>query len=843
MQSDPEETTELQGQPSESFDGRPVYVNSHEVQPVSQVPGGHLYQEDAAGSDYVLIQFNKVPTQEELLQLYTLGAQYCDSIGQQTWLTKYHPSDLSPIRQLSFVHYANIFHRSLKVDRQLQQKLSPPDERFVTSARPAGHLLHVFLALQVRPSRGPEELIDHILAHYNIPKDRLAVEGDHIRAMLSEDEIRRLTELDEVRRVEEFEEMAGFNHQSGIITGVNAAFFGLPSAPLTVGLDGAGQIVVVADSGLDTGGAATGLPNNQLLYHDTNPFFAGRVLYLQARSTASIPALPVPPPPWTLQPLTRALRADDLAGHGTHVAATVLGSYQPIWQPAAPPLPAPVTVPPDQQAIINNRTDGAAPGASLVFQSIWGMPEYFSNPVNGGRPDFGSSTDDNVVRSLYLDPYGMVFPPANTSPRIHNNSWGTPCGATQGAYNSLAEFIDGIVRQNYDYLIVRAAGNEGDRPGTARTAQIGSWSVAKNGLTVGACFSDRLINHANNPPLNMKYDRGGQVMTHDNVAHFSNRGPPLAPHNGIIKPDVVAPGVTIFSANSSARVTVSEGGDSPDHLCVWKTGTSQAAPIVSGSAAILRQALAGRVHKPSQPVNPLTNPLLTNPSAALLKALIVNGAVDMAVLGGQLAAGGPLNANPRLTGTNEPARALQRAPDDIQGFGRVDIAASVANVLDVQNCGLTEGRFFDVGPPRVDFTIGTSVKFNDVRIPRSTAAPPRRGNIKATLAWTDWVSAGLKNEMALELEFQAPAPATLNLAVSATYTNAADTDLQRRIRRMAGNNVQKLEVNNIDISAADVVVRVRVVPVDMKPDPAVPPAVPPVIPRQEYGLCWKVWYT
>lgn len=75
MQSEPEGTTRPPEQPSEAASGRPVFVNLHEVQPESQLPDGHLYHEDAAGSDYVLIQFNKVPTQEELLQLYSLGVQ------------------------------------------------------------------------------------------------------------------------------------------------------------------------------------------------------------------------------------------------------------------------------------------------------------------------------------------------------------------------------------------------------------------------------------------------------------------------------------------------------------------------------------------------------------------------------------------------------------------------------------------------------------------------------------------------------------------------------------------------------------------------------------------------
>lgn len=84
---------------------------------------------------------------------------------------------------------------------------------------------------------------------------------------------------------------------------------------------------------------------------------------------------------------------------------------------------------------------------------------------------------------------------------------------------------------------------------------------------------------------------------------------------------MVAPGVGILSARSRARKwTGGEDGvfvgEVADSEYMFKTGTSHAAPIVSGSAAVLREAF--------------TSTMGTVPSGALVKAMLVNGAVDLA---------------------------------------------------------------------------------------------------------------------------------------------------------------------------------------------------------------------
>ena len=87
---------------------------------------------------------------------------------------------------------------------------------------------------------------------------------------------------------------------------------------------------------------------------------------------------------------------------------------------------------------------------------------------------------------------------------------------------------------------------------------------------------------------------------------------------GRIKPDVVAPGVGILSAASRSIATDAAVrkyyGLSNDNDWLFMSGTSMASPLVAGCVALIREAL--QEHGNQQP------------SAALVKALLINGAVS-----------------------------------------------------------------------------------------------------------------------------------------------------------------------------------------------------------------------
>ena len=100
----------------------------------------------------------------------------------------------------------------------------------------------------------------------------------------------------------------------------------------------------------------------------------------------------------------------------------------------------------------------------------------------------------------------------------------------------------------------------------------------------------------------------------NNVANFSSRGPA---RDGRILPNLTAPG-TFISSLRSATATYGVGGCDGviDANYVWMSGTSQAAPHVTGAVALITQwwrTFNGGA----------------NPSPAMAKALLINGAVDM----------------------------------------------------------------------------------------------------------------------------------------------------------------------------------------------------------------------
>lgn len=128
------------------------------------------------------------------------------------------------------------------------------------------------------------------------------------------------------------------------------------------------------------------------------------------------------------------------------------------------------------------------------------------------------------------------------------------------------------------------------------------------------------------------------VALPDDIVASSARGPRIA--DGAIKPDIAAPGASV-----SAEVGTGSG----------KTafgGTSGAAPMVSGAAALIIEAFENRGLLDS-------NPGLDGPpsSAPLIKSLLMNTANTNTYIGGSAANGG----------------GNYLAPITLQGAGRVDV--------------------------------------------------------------------------------------------------------------------------------------------------------------------------
>lgn len=220
---------------------------------------------------------------------------------------------------------------------------------------------------------------------------------------------------------------------------------------------------------------------------------------------------------------------------------------------------------------------GVAPRARIVAQRIFDGAGGYQAP-----PSYGKLTAD-AVRA------GAV---------IGSNSWGDE---TQGRYDISAMEFDALVRDadpetpgDQPYILEFSAGNAG--PGE-RT--IYSPAVGKNVIATGASQNNR-------------FDFFIYASGQESMADFSSRGPC---EDGRIKPDIVAPGTWIASLQSAGATD--ENAWAPiSPLYQYQGGTSQAGPHASGAAALFVQQYRER------------NAGAT-PSPALVKAALINSAVDM----------------------------------------------------------------------------------------------------------------------------------------------------------------------------------------------------------------------
>lgn len=330
----------------------------------------------------------------------------------------------------------------------------------------------------------------------------------------------------------------------------------------------------------------------------------------------------------SIYPLSNIPLVNDFDGHGTHVCGLAIGSGHAEIE---------------GNSVIEIK--GTAPKAKLVVQCL-------GSGLDGIPEDLGD---------LFEVPYH------NNGARVHSNSWGYPCRGVQFPYNQQAIEIDDFVYGNPDMVICFAAGNDNDKPHTKHLpAQIGGEAAAKNCITVGA--TENTVQDANR--------------------HYkhSSCGPTV---EGRIKPDVVAPGIRVLSANSAHKGHPKDPSEDPKWT--YMTGTSMATPLVAGCVAVLREALRVRMNMP-------------RPAASLIKALMVNGAVP-----------------------------LER---DQSGFGLVDLANSLAVACRTGDSG------FEVG------TIERQGERHDILIEKF---PIDKGpaSLKVTLVWSDPPGSLLQNDLDL----------------------------------------------------------------------------------------------
>jgi len=501
-------------------------------------------------------------------------------------------------------------------------------------------------------------------------------------------------------------------------------------------LTGAGQIIAVTDTGLDV---------QQTVEVNDNPDFrSGRIAAAFGPAQMSD----------SCAGLQNGASWSDRNGHGTHVAGSALGGGRPLMTPSLA---------------------GMAPGARLVVQAV-------------------SSGDSIVPGTLDCldEDNGFLSKAYAAGARIQNGSWGQPTGSgfsdQSGGYTAFEQIVDEFLWNHKQHLFVAVAGNGGTDDklpaGVTDLDSIDSPGTAKNVLTVGASENYRPPTSAacgsfggSGKPENRCYglSYGAAPIADDFVsdhaeglAAFSGRGPA---DDGRIKPEIVAPGTNIVStASHSAGAFYPFGNYNADYA--YDNGTSMSAPMISGLAALARQWL----NEARQ---------ITMPSAALVKALLLNGARDL---------------SPGQYGAGTQREIPQAWPNNAEGWGRATITDTI---------GLNGNQTIWLADDPAGLAQGGSATYS---LNVGSGEP-----LRITLAWTDYPASPISGRTLvndLDLEVQTPSGPLLRGNPSA--------DLAVSCRDSSSGADRCDNVESLEIAAPEAgvyIVRVRGVTVPQGPQP------------------------
>jgi subtilisin family serine protease len=627
------------------------------------IPPGLTIAGYAAGQPgYFIVQFAGPVMDAWKAQASAAGAEFLEYIPEFAFKVRMTPEAAEQVAQLDSVAWVGVFHPAYKIDPALLRGTGAPR------------------LYRVRIERGAN--VDATVnAIAGAGAQVVGRGGNVVEIAAPPGQLNAIAHVLDVAEIEAFVLRKKNNEYGG------GGIIGSAAANAN-GFDGSTQKVAVADTGLGNGTVSDGfadIPSSRVAGMFNWPGAAGGCFASIINDGA----------------------VDVDSGHGTHTATSVLGSGHTFVV---------------NSTTLLNAGQGTAPAAQLVFQAIenWANISNICKAFYGYQNGYYLTGLPSDLRQLFQQAY-------TAGARVHSNSWGSDAA---GAYTTDSANTDDFIWNHRDMTITFSAGNAGidaNGDGIIDGGSIGAPATAKNVISVGASENDRqghyecdagltYTNCAGQGGFNTIFTYGGawgpdypanpihddpSANNADQMAAFSSRGPAS---DGRIKPDVVAPGTWVLSGYSDEYQQHYDGSANPqdnayqydgwgfplNRYYKYMGGTSMSNPLVAGGAAIVRDFYQ--------------KTYTVNASAALVKATLVNSAVDM------------LDEN--NDGVNDNFNPI---PNRDEGWGRIDL-----------NSATNPRRKFVDGA--TSLTTGASATYTYTIA--SGGSP-----FKVTLAWSDPASA------------------------------------------------------------------------------------------------------
>src|SRR6266540_3377011 len=484
---------------------------------------------DSSGHAIGVVHFHAPIKAEWGPLLEVRGVTVLRYMPQDAFVVRGSPADLDALSSLPFVDWVGSFDPSWKM-RAVMPTSGSVDARIV-----------------VFPDESPEG-IEAWLGHHGILGGNDGIRGSFgqgdfrwVRAEVPAALLRALADLPAVEFIDIVEPVHRLNAQTDWVIQTNRTFADGTGdyRYWQYGLDARGQVIGMADTGLDYDGApfrhsAAAITLGDI-YNTTDTARRKVVRYVNMgvlTGQLTWPGGGGAWDPWSIK--------DCDHGHGTGVASTLAGN---------------------DNGLGSSPNDGVALQGKIYLEDVGGFQGIAICP-NEGLIYLPEDYDD------LFGPPGLVYNDAVAPVRVHSDSW----GADTNVYDVQARMVDAFVWAHPDMTILFAAGNAGSGSGT-----VGTPGTAKDIVTVGGAYNpDSVIAGAQN-----------------DLAALSSRGPTI---DGRIKPTIL----TIFDGDSAmSDGDPLSGTGLPDQH--W-AGTSYATPAASAAAAIVRQYFVDGWYPAARPV-------------------------------------------------------------------------------------------------------------------------------------------------------------------------------------------------------------------------------------------------